>query len=139
MERFRCSSFTPAGRIWKNKDDGAWMIPKGEIEPDEDPLAAAKREFREETGFEPAGPFIPLTAVTHKSGKVVHAWAFEGDCDPGKLRSNTFTMEWPPKSGKHQQFPEIDRASFFSIDEARRKILPDERPLIDELARLHGS
>ena len=125
------------GPFWKNKDDGAWFVPKGEIEPGEDPQSAAIREFREETGFEPPAhhSLIPLGSVKHKSGKIVHAWAFEGDCNPKQLRSNTFTMQWPPKSGRQQEFPEVDRAEFFGIDEAAKKILPAEQPLIESLVQ----
>lgn len=100
------------GPFWAKKDKGAWFIPKGELSPSEDEFTAAKREFQEETGFEPYGNFIPLGSVKHKGGKTVHAWAFEGDCDPSSIRSNTFTLEWPPRSGHKQAFPEIDRARF---------------------------
>ena len=102
-----------------NKDEGAWSIPKGEPEPDEDLLLTAQREFEEETGLKPTGPFIPLKPIQQKGGKIVHAWAFEGDCDPTTLKSNTFTMEWPPHSGQQQEFPEIDRAEFFDLTTAR--------------------
>lgn len=126
----------PGGPFFKNKDDGVWSIPKGEIEPDEDFLAAAQREFEEETGVKPTGPFVALTPVKQKGGKVVHAWAFEGDCDPSAIVSNTFTMEWPPKSGKQTAFPEIDRAEFFDLETARRKINAAQAGLIDELEKL---
>jgi predicted NUDIX family NTP pyrophosphohydrolase len=106
----------PGGPFFKNKDEGAWSIPKGEIEPDEDYLEAAKREFAGETGITPTGSFIELTPVKQKGGKIVHAWAFDGDCDPTKIVSNTFTMEWPPKSGRQTDFSEIDRAEFFDLD-----------------------
>ena len=122
------------GPYWKNKDDGAWTLPKGEVEPGEDLLAAATREFNEETGLTAVGPFLALGQVKHKSGKIVHAWAFPGDCDPTQIRSNTFEIEWPPKSGRKQEFPEIDRAQFFDLTTARRKILPAELPLLDRLA-----
>ena len=122
------------GPYWKNKDDGAWTLPKGEVEPGEDLLAAATREFNEETGFTAVEPFLALGQVKHKSGKIVHAWAFPGDCDPTQIRSNTFEIEWPPKSGRKQEFPEIDRAQFFDLTTARRKILPAELPLLDRLA-----
>lgn len=125
----------PGGPYFKNKDDGAWTIPKGEVEPEEDFLSAAQREFREETGIVPSGPFIPLTPIRQKSGKMVHAWACEGDIDPTAIVSNTFPLEWPPKSGKHVPFPEIDRAEFFDLETARRKIIPAQLPLLSELER----
>jgi predicted NUDIX family NTP pyrophosphohydrolase len=123
----------PGGPLWAKKDLGAWSIPKGEYEPDEDPLQAALREFQEETGLEPSGSFIALTPVRQKGGKMVSAWAFEGTCEPGVLRSNTFTMEWPPRSGKMAEFPEVDRAAWFPVEEAREKILPSQIPFLDEL------
>jgi predicted NUDIX family NTP pyrophosphohydrolase len=122
------------GPFWKKKDAGAWFIPKGEINPGEDQLAAAKREFEEETAVTPTGIFVDLGQVKHKSGKTVVAWAFEGDCEPASLRSNTFEMEWPPRSGKKQEFPEIDRAAFFTIEAAREKMHPTEFPLLTRLA-----
>jgi predicted NUDIX family NTP pyrophosphohydrolase len=122
------------GPFWKKKDQGAWFVPKGEIAPGEDELAAAKREFEEETGLRPEGEFIPLGTVKHKSGKVVVAWAFQGDCDPSSLRSNTFTIEWPPRSGKQQEFPEIDRAEFFTVEAAKEKIIPAEFEFLARLA-----
>src|SRR5256885_1193384 len=112
----------PGGPFWKNKDAGAWTIPKGLANPDEDLLAAAKREFEEETGFKPFGEFLALAPIKQKSGKLVYAWAVEGDIDPAKIRSNTFEMEWPPKSGKRAAFPEVDRAEFFDIPSARAKM-----------------
>ena len=114
------------GPFWAKKDAGAWFIPKGEIDPGEDELAAARREFEEETGFKPVGPFLTLGSVRHKSGKTVTAWAFEGDCDPSALKSDTFKIEWPPRSGKQSEFPEVDRAAFFSLDAAREKMHPAE-------------
>lgn len=126
----------PGGPFFKNKDDGAWTIPKGETEPGEALLDAARREFTEETGFTPQGPFTPLTPVTQKSGKCVHAWMFEGDCDPGTIVSNTFTMEWPPRSGRKTAFPEIDRADFFDLSTARQKINVAQAALLDELAAI---
>jgi len=126
----------PGGPLWKNKDDGAWSIPKGEIDPTEDALAAAIREFREETGLEPRGLFVDLGQAKLKSGKLVRAFAFEGDCDPAAVQSNTFTMEWPPRSGRVQEFPEIDRAGWFPLAAARRKILPGLLPLLDALERI---
>jgi predicted NUDIX family NTP pyrophosphohydrolase len=122
----------PGGPFWARKDLGAWTIPKGEY-TDEDPLAAAQREFVEETGFSPAPPFIPLASVKQKSGKVVSAWAFEGDCDPALLRSNDFEMEWPKGSGHMQAFPEVERAEWFTVEQARLKILPAQAPLLDRL------
>jgi predicted NUDIX family NTP pyrophosphohydrolase len=122
------------GPFWSNKDAGAWFVPKGEINPGEDELSAAKREFEEETGLHPpVGEFLPLGSVKHKSGKTVTAWAFEGDCDPATLRSNTFQVEWPPHSGKMREFPEIDRAAFFTLEAAREKMQPAE---LEFLARL---
>src|SRR5262249_25172978 len=112
----------PGGPIFQRKDDGAWTIRKGEVEQGEDLLETAKREFEEGTGVRPSGPFIPLRLVKQKGGKVVHAWAFEGDCDPSAIVSNTFRMEWPPKSGRQVEFHEIDRADFFDLAAANRKI-----------------
>lgn len=125
----------PGGPFWAKKDAGAWSIPKGEIGPDEDALAAARREFQEELGLEVQGEFVPLGAVTQKAGKIVQAWAVEGDCDPAALRSNTFRLEWPPRSGKLLEFPEVDRADFFDLDEARKKINPGQIDLLSELER----
>lgn len=124
----------PGGPFWKNKDLGAWTIPKGEHDAGEEALVAAAREFREETGIEPRGPFIALTPVKQAGGKVVAAWAFEGDGDAGAIRSNTFSLEWPRGSGRFQDFPEVDRAAWFSLDEARRKVLRGQVPLLEELA-----
>ena len=121
------------GPFWARKDEGAWFIPKGEIESGEDEFAAAKREFREETGIEPRGNFIALGTIKHKGGKIVHAWAFEDDCDPSSVRSNTFTIEWPPRSGQRQEFPEIDRAQFVSVEQARAKMSPAEFELVNRL------
>jgi predicted NUDIX family NTP pyrophosphohydrolase len=129
----------PGGPFWRNKDDGAWTLPKGEYEAPEEALAAARREFAEETGFEAAGPFLPLGEVKQKSGKRVAAWAFRGDCEPGALCSNSFEMEWPPKSGKRQNFPEIDRLQWFTIVEARDKILPAQRELLGRLEAALGT
>ena len=112
----------PGGPFFKNKDDGAWSIPKGEFDADEDPLTAARREFEEETGIALKGHFLPLTPITQKGGKVVQAWAVEGDIDSNNIKSNTFTIEWPPRSGKMQTFPEVDRAGWFNYDEAVKKI-----------------
>jgi predicted NUDIX family NTP pyrophosphohydrolase len=123
----------PGGPFFTNKDDGAWTIPKGEIEPGEDLLEAAQREFKEEIGVTSTGPFIALTPIKQKGGKIVHAWAFEGDCDPSAAVSNTFTTEWPPKSGQQMEFPEIDRADFFDVAAAKRKIKAGQEALIEEL------
>src|SRR3954453_3114638 len=119
----------PGGPFFRNKDEGAWSIPKGEIEPGEDFLETARREFEEEIGVAPTGPFVALTPVKQKGGKVVHAWAFEGDCDPGAIGGSTFTIEWPPRSGRRAEFPEIDRAEFFDLAAARRKINAGQVPL----------
>lgn len=126
----------PGGPFWMKKDAGAWSLPKGEVDSGEDALQAAQREFEEETGIRPQGEFIGLGEVKQKSGKVVRAWAFEGDCDPASLKSNTFVMEWPPHSGKKQEFPEIDRAEFLALEEARKKINPAQVALLDALERI---
>jgi predicted NUDIX family NTP pyrophosphohydrolase len=123
------------GPFWAKKDAGAWFVPKGEVNPGEDELSAAKREFAEETGLAPAENLLPLGSVKHKSGKKVSAWAFEGDCDPAALRSNTFQMEWPPRSGKTLEFPEIDRAAFFTLDAAREKMHPVEFEFVSRLVK----
>ncbi|HTL59637.1 MAG TPA: NUDIX domain-containing protein [Candidatus Limnocylindrales bacterium] len=126
----------PGGPFWKNKDAGAWSIPKGEIQGDEPALEAARREFAEELGLVPQGNFIPLRAIVQKGGKRVQVWAFEADCDPTTLKSNTFQMEWPPRSGRLQEFPEIDRAAFFAIEEAKSKINPAQIACLEELQKL---
>lgn len=126
----------PGGPFWRNRDDGAWSLPKGEYAEDEDPLAAAVREFGEETGLTITGEFQPLQPVRQAGGKSVTAWAIAGDFDAGAIRSNSFTMEWPPKSGSMRAFPEVDRAAWFSLDQARSKLLAGQRPLLDELAAL---
>ncbi len=123
----------PGGPFWAKKDLGMWSIPKGELGPDENPLKAAKREFHEETGFIASGQFIPLAPVKLKSGKAIQAWAFEGDCDPSAARSNTFSMEWPPRSGKQQEFLELDRAAWFDFEEAKKKINQGQVGLLEEL------
>jgi predicted NUDIX family NTP pyrophosphohydrolase len=127
------------GPFWKHKDAGAWSIPKGEIEPGEDALACAKREFEEETGLKPTGNFVELQPVKLKSGKLVMAWAVEGDLDLRQFKSNSFTMEWPPRSGKMQEFPEVDGVAFFELGEAQIKINPGQVPLLKELAALRPS
>jgi predicted NUDIX family NTP pyrophosphohydrolase len=126
----------PGGPFYAKKDAGVWTIPKGELEAGEDPLVAARREFEEETGFAVEGRFVALTPVKLKSGKLVHAWAVLGDCDPDQIRGNRFSMEWPPRSGTFREFPEIDRAAFFRLAEARTKIHAAQVPLLDELNRI---
>ena len=123
----------PGGPYWSKKNEGAWTIPKGEYEPTEEPLSAAIREFLEETGFPAAGPFLPLGEIRQKSGKVVTAWAFEGNCDPFALVSNTCEIEWPPRSGKRIEIPEIDRGAWFSIDDARKFLRAEQNRLLDAL------
>ena len=125
----------PGGPFWAKKDEAAWSIPKGEYELGEDPLAVAKREFQEETGFEISGLFRPLTALKQPSGKIISAWAVEGDIDPTTLTSNTFTLEWPPKSGKIREFPEVDRGDWFDLPTARMKLLAGQRAFVDQLER----
>lgn len=122
----------PGGPFWARKDEGAWSIAKGEI-GEEAPLAAAKREFAEETGLAIDGRFVPLRPVRQAGGKQVEAWAVEAELDPARIVSNRFTMEWPPKSGRTQEFPEVDRAAWFPLAEARRKILAGQLPLLDQL------
>jgi predicted NUDIX family NTP pyrophosphohydrolase len=126
----------PGGPFWARKDEGVWSIPKGEYAPGEDPLEAAGREFQEETGFEAGGDFIPLTPRKQPSGKIVSAWAFEGDCDASAIKSNSFSMEWPPRSGKQEEFPEVDRAGWFTIPAAKEKILKGQVPFLDELTEI---
>lgn len=126
----------PGGPFFQNKDYGVWSIPKGEIEPGEEMLTAAQREFTEETGIKPNPPYIELGQIIQKSGKKVYAWACAGDCEPQQARSNTFRMEWPPRSGHWQAFPEVDRAEWFSLPEARRRIKPAQLPLLDRLVAI---
>jgi predicted NUDIX family NTP pyrophosphohydrolase len=128
----------PGGPFWKAKDLGAWSIPKGEFAPDEDALGAAKREFTEETGLDVSGSFLPLMPIKQPSGKTIHAWALEGDCDPAAIRSNTFSMEWPPRSGTVREFPEIDRAAWFALDEAQQWITKGQRRFLEQLRQLLG-
>lgn len=124
----------PGGPLWRNKDFGAWSLPKGEPGEGEDPLACARRELEEETGIVAEGPFVDLGEIRQQAGKAVRAWAVEGDADPAELRSNTFTMEWPPRSGRLASFPEVDRCAWFELDEARRRINPAQVELLDRLA-----
>jgi predicted NUDIX family NTP pyrophosphohydrolase len=128
----------PGGPFWAKKDDGAWSIPKGEFGDDEDPLAAARREFEEELGAAVSGEFISLGSIKQGGGKRVHAWAVCGDFDPAMLRSNTFRMEWPPKSGRESEFPEVDRAEWFDLVSARRKILKGQVELVERLEPIVG-
>lgn len=124
----------PGGPIWAKKDEGAWSIPKGEFE-EEDPLDAAVREFLEETGVDLGGNFIPLTPVIQSSGKLVHAFALEHDLDVSKIRSNIFIMEWPPKSGKQKEFPEIDRGGWFDAETCKAKLNKAQGAFVDELLK----
>jgi predicted NUDIX family NTP pyrophosphohydrolase len=128
----------PGGPFWSKKDFGAWTIPKGLIAPGESPLAAARREFAEETGHRPNGKLFSLGEATQPGGKVVHVWAVQEDWDEGQLHSNTFEMEWPPRSGRRQTFPELDRASWFHISEARQKILKGQAVFLDRLLETLG-
>ena len=123
----------PGGPFWAKQDAGAWSLPKGELNEGEDLLEAAKREFTEETGFKVDGEFLPLETIRQAGGKIIQAWAIEADCDPAQVRSNLFTMEWPPKSGRKKEFPEIDRARWFAISEARPRMNPAQVGLIDQL------
>jgi len=129
----------PGGPFWAKKDIASWSIPKGEYSEGEDPFSVAKREFEEETSFPPRGlAFTPLTSLRQPSGKIVHAWAVEGDCDASAVKSNSFSIEWPPHSGKIQEFPEVDRAEWFAIDEAKLKILTGQRGFLEELEGMTG-
>lgn len=123
----------PGGPFWAKKDLGAWSIPKGEYLDQEEPLGVAKREFEEETSFTPEGPFIELNDLKQPGGKIITAWAFEGDCDPTKLRSNTFVMEWPPRSGRRMEVPEVDRGCWYSVEDARSRLLAGQRAFLDRL------
>ena len=129
----------PGGPYWERRDEGAWTIPEGELDEGEDPLEAAKREFKEETGARlPEGELTELAAVRQPGGKVVHAWALMGDFDPSALRSNRFFLEWPARSGQYRDFPEVDRAAWFQLELARRKILKGQVPLLRQLAEKLG-
>lgn len=128
----------PGGPFWAKKDAGAWTIPKGAIEEGEEPLAAARREFEEETGTRLVGEALPLSPRRQPGGKLVLAWAMRGDLDATAVTSTSFTMEWPPRSGRQQEFPEVDRAGWFVLDEARVKILKGQAPFLDDLQRLLG-
>jgi predicted NUDIX family NTP pyrophosphohydrolase len=126
----------PGGPYWRRKDHGAWSIPKGEYQQGEAALQAAQREFLEETGVAVDGPFLELAPVRQPSGKIISAWAVEGDLDPAQLRSNSFCLEWPPKSGVTQSFPEVDRGAWFSLVDARDKLTPGQHPLLRAVAEL---
>jgi predicted NUDIX family NTP pyrophosphohydrolase len=125
----------PGGPFWSKKDLGSWSLPKGEYE-DEDPLQVARREFEEETGYQVTGDFLPLMPLRQSSGKIVTAWAVEGNCDAAGIKSNTFLLEWPPRSGRQQEFPEVDRAEWFSLSLAREKILKGQAGFLDQLEQL---
>ena len=126
----------PGGPFWRRKDDGAWSIPKGERAEGEDPEATARREFAEELGTAPTGPLTPLGRIRQRGGKYVEAYALDGDFDVARLSSNSFEMEWPPRSGRLQSFPEVDRAAWFTLAAARQKINPGQQPLLDRLEAL---
>jgi predicted NUDIX family NTP pyrophosphohydrolase len=126
----------PGGPFWEKKDFGAWSLPKGEYTTGEEPLQVAKREFEEETSIVPQGVFLPIGVIKQQSGKIVTAWAFEGNLDPADVKSNFFSMEWPPKSGKVQQFPEVDRGEWFPFNIARKKILKGQAGFLDQLLEI---
>jgi predicted NUDIX family NTP pyrophosphohydrolase len=131
VEVFLCH---PGGPFYKNKDNGVWTIPKGEFDESEEPFTAAKREFKEETGQEITGDFIPMRPIRYKDGKkIVYAWAVKSDIDATNIRSNTFPLEWPPKSGKFVEVPEVDRGDWFTIEVAKQKILASLSPLLEDL------
>jgi predicted NUDIX family NTP pyrophosphohydrolase len=138
-ERLEVLLVHPGGPFWAKKDLGSWTIPKGEIVPGEDPLAAAIREFEEELGFAPQPELLPLGMVSQKGGKKCSRVGLRGNCNPTALKSNTFTIEWPPRSGRMQEFPEVDRAEFFGMEEAKKKINPAQVKLLLELERQKGS
>ena len=126
----------PGGPFWEKKDEGSWSIPKGEYEPDENPLDVAKREFQEETSFRALGEFITLNPRKQPSGKIISAWALEGDCDASAIKSNTFSLEWPPRSGRQMEFPEVDRAGWFTLAMASEKITKGQLGFLDELSQI---
>jgi predicted NUDIX family NTP pyrophosphohydrolase len=126
----------PGGPVFRRRDAGAWTIPKGEIEPGEEPLAAAQRELLEETGFTLPGPFVALGSVKQKNGKIVHAWACEGSVDPSALKSARFRMQWPPRSGRIGEYPELDRAAYFAFEAAREKLNAAQFELVERLVAL---
>lgn len=126
----------PGGPFWDKKDEGSWSIPKGEYEPGENPLEVAKREFQEETSFRAPGELIPLNPRKQPSGKIISAWALEGDCDASAIKSNTFSLEWPPRSGRQREFPEVDRAGWFALATAREKITKGQLGFLDELSQI---
>lgn len=126
----------PGGPYWAKKDEGSWSIPKGEYSDDEEAFQVAKREFKEETGYDAKGDFLPLTPIKQPSRKLISAWAFEGDCDASTIESNTFKMEWPPRSGKEAEFPEVDRAEWFPTNMAKKKLLKGHIGFIDELCEI---
>jgi predicted NUDIX family NTP pyrophosphohydrolase len=128
----------PGGPFWAKKDLGAWSIPKGEYGADEDPLAAARREFQEETGFSVDGDFLDLGTIRQSGGKFVSAWAVEGDCDPARLSSNRFEMQWPPRSGRMVEFPEVDRGAWFALQEAHNRILASQRKILERVEERLG-
>lgn len=123
----------PGGPFWVNRDKGAWAIPKGGVDAGEDPLQAARREFQEETGFTASGDFLDLSTIRQLSGKLVDAWAFEGDCNPEELRSISCEVEWPPRSGRKIEVPEVDRGDWFAVDHARAAIIESQRPFLKRL------
>jgi predicted NUDIX family NTP pyrophosphohydrolase len=133
-ERIEVFLVHPGGPFWKNKDAGAWSIPKGEFGPEENPLEVAQRELREETGLHVDGPFLSLEPIKQKGGKIVHAWAVTGDFAADEIQSNTFTVEWPPRSGQTREFPEVDRAAWFDFDAAMEKIIEAQQGLLTQLA-----
>lgn len=135
-ERLEVFLVHPGGPFWAKKDDGAWSIPKGEFEESENPLKAAKREFFEETGLRVEQVLHELAPLQQPSGKVVHAWLAPGDCDPQAIKSNTFSIEWPPRSGNQAEFPEVDRAGWFTVPEARTKLLRGQVPFLDQLSTI---
>ncbi len=135
-ERLELFLVHPGGPLWAGKDEGAWSIPKGEYLPGEEPLVVARREFLEETGLVAEGEFLELSEIRQPGGKRVKAWAFAGDCDPSAITSNTFPLEWPPRSGRFSEFPEVDRAGWFELGAAKAKILKGQLPLIEELCLL---